>query len=30
VMVLPAQLPPGVELDPDAALTCDWRTGDVW
>lgn len=30
VMVLPAQLPSGVELDPDAALTCDWRAGDVW
>lgn len=23
-------LPVGVDLDPDAALVCDWRDGDVW
>jgi aminoglycoside 2'-N-acetyltransferase I len=23
-------LPVGISLDPTAALTCDWRDGDVW
>ncbi len=23
-------LPVAVELDPDEAITCDWRDGDVW
>ncbi len=23
-------LPVGVDLDPDAELSCDWRDGDVW
>jgi aminoglycoside 2'-N-acetyltransferase I len=23
-------LPVGISLDPSAALTCDWRDGDVW
>lgn len=30
VLVLPAELPPGVDLDRRAALTCDWRDGDAW
>lgn len=30
VMVLPGALPPAVVLDPESALTCDWRDGDVW
>ncbi|MGB2920875.1 MAG: GNAT family N-acetyltransferase [Mycobacterium sp.] len=30
VFVLPAQLPAAVDLDVDAAITCDWRDGDVW
>ncbi|ORB30126.1 GNAT family N-acetyltransferase [Mycolicibacterium parafortuitum] len=28
--VLAADLPPGVTLDPDAPIACDWRSGDVW
>jgi aminoglycoside 2'-N-acetyltransferase I len=23
-------LPVGIDLDPSAALMCDWRAGDVW
>jgi aminoglycoside 2'-N-acetyltransferase I len=23
-------LPVGINLDETAALTCDWRDGDVW
>lgn len=30
VMVLPSALPPGVDLDSAAPITCDWRAGDVW
>jgi len=30
VYVLPAALPPTIELDRRAPLTCDWRDGDVW
>ena len=28
--VLPGELPATVTLDPDAAIACDWRDGDVW
>jgi aminoglycoside 2'-N-acetyltransferase I len=28
--VLPNALPPGISLATDAAITCDWRNGDVW
>jgi aminoglycoside 2'-N-acetyltransferase I len=30
VYVLPADLPPGLVLDPTQDLTCDWRDGDAW
>ena len=30
LFVLPAALPAAVTLDPAAAITCDWRDGDVW
>lgn len=30
LFVLPSELPPGVTLDVSAAITCDWRDGDVW
>lgn len=30
LLVLPAELPPSVALDTAAAITCDWRDGEVW
>lgn len=30
LLVLPIDLPNGIELDTTAGLTCDWRDGDVW
>ncbi|MGD9621732.1 MAG: GNAT family N-acetyltransferase [Mycolicibacterium sp.] len=30
LLVLPAELPPGMMLDTGAAITCDWRDGPVW
>lgn len=30
LLVLPGELPATVTLDPNAAIACDWRDGDVW
>lgn len=30
LLVLPGELPANVTLDPEAAIACDWRDGDVW
>lgn len=30
LLVLPAELPAAVTLDPGAPIACDWRDGDVW
>lgn len=30
LLVLPTDLPPGMDLDTTAEITCDWRNGDVW
>lgn len=30
LLVLPVDLPAGMELDTTAEITCDWRDGDVW
>lgn len=30
LLVLPAELPPGIVLDTNAKITCDWRDGEVW
>ena len=30
LLVLPAEMPPTVTLNPGAPIACDWRDGDVW